>query len=77
MEKPPVVHETTPPPNPAWEAARQAGLDMDLLEDCLSRSPAERLRIHAVALQTADQLRRAMKERQNGSDDDPELPDRA
>lgn len=77
MEKDELGGPIVPSPNPAWEAARQAGLDMDLLEDCLSRSPAERLRIHAVALQTAVQLSRAMKERQNGSDDDPGLPDRS
>ena len=59
----------------AWEAARQAGFDMDLLEDSLQRSPAERLRLHDLALATANMLRRAMKERDRAIDPDQE-PDR-
>ncbi|MDZ4806439.1 MAG: hypothetical protein SGI90_16415, partial [Candidatus Eisenbacteria bacterium] len=59
----------------AWEAARQAGFDMDLLEDSLQRSPAERLRLHDLALATASMLRRAMKERDRAIDADQE-PDR-
>jgi hypothetical protein len=51
----------------AWETARQAGLDMDLIEDCLALSPAERIRIHTLALLTAEELRRAMKEREDAS----------
>ena len=57
---------TNSPPT-AWEAARQAGLDMDLIEDCLSLSPSERIRVHTMALLTADALRRAMKEREDAA----------
>lgn len=48
---------------PAWEAARRAGLDMDLIEDCLRLTPTERIRVHSLALMTALELRRAMEER--------------
>ena len=54
----------------AWESARQAGFDMELLEDGLQRSPAERLRLHDLALATASMLRRAMKERNRAIDPD-------
>lgn len=77
MEKRPPTPAEIRPAGPAWLEATWAGLDMDLIEDCLSRSPRERLRIHEAALRTADQLSRAMKERRDGPDDDPRLPDPA
>jgi hypothetical protein len=35
---------------PAWRAAELYGCDMDLLSESLSLSPAERLRLHGIAL---------------------------
>ena len=64
----------TTPPESAWEAARQAGLDMDLIEDCLRLSPDERIRLHTIALLTAEELRQAMKEREDASSDATRLP---
>lgn len=58
---------TTAPGLSAWETAKQAGLDMGLIEDCLELSPSERIRVHTVALVTAQELRRAMKEREDAS----------
>ncbi len=50
------------PPESAWEIARQAGVDMDLLEDCLRLTPEERIRVHSLALQTGRTLREALLE---------------
>src|SRR5262245_47369106 len=47
--------------SPAWRAARETGLDMDLLEESLLLSPEERLRLHAIALNRVEVLERAMK----------------
>jgi hypothetical protein len=69
-------HPTIAPHESAWEAARQAGLDMDLIEDCLRLSPDERIRLHTIALLTAEELRQAMKEREDASSDAARLPPR-
>lgn len=65
--------ESTPidPETSAWEAARQAGLDMDLLQDCLDLTPTERLRLHALAVLTAERLRAAMEARPGATADAP------
>jgi hypothetical protein len=54
-------------PHSAWEMARRAGFDMDLIEDSMELSPSERIRLHTLALVTAENLRRAMKERGDAS----------
>jgi hypothetical protein len=51
----------------AWERAKKAGFDMDLIEDCLELSPFERIRVHSLALLTAEELRRAMEERNDAT----------
>jgi hypothetical protein len=40
---------------------------MDLLEDCLDLSPFERIRVHCLAVLTAEELRTAMEEREDAS----------
>jgi hypothetical protein len=57
------LHESDPPPEdgPAWRAARADGCDMDLLEESLSLSPEERLRLHDIALRRIELLEKAMK----------------
>ena len=45
---------------PAWETARQAGFDMDLLEENMRLTPGERLQRHENAVVTAQRLRQAM-----------------
>ena len=46
---------------PAWQAAKNFGCDMDLLEESLALPPAERLRLHTIALRRIEQLEAAMK----------------
>jgi hypothetical protein len=45
----------------AWREAVDYGFDMSLVEINLARTPAERLRAHAQALDTAVALREAMR----------------
>jgi len=52
-----------PAPGPAWRAAEAYGIDMSLVEACLRRTPAERIRVHCRALATALALREAMRKR--------------
>jgi len=42
----------TIPAGPAWKAAREYGCDMSIIEDNLRKTPAERIRAHAAALNT-------------------------
>ena len=53
-------------PGPAWCAARLHGCDMDLLEESLALTPAERLRLHDIAVRRVEQLEAAMRESRNG-----------
>jgi len=45
----------------AWSRAERLGIDMTLVEANLRLTPAERLRQHARALNTAVKLREAME----------------
>ena len=54
----------------AWESARQAGFDMDLLEENLRLTPGERLRRHENAVVTAQRLRQAMLVRDDAATSD-------
>lgn len=51
----------------AWEAARLYGCDMDLLEESLSLTPAERLRLHDIAIERVRQLEIAIKDTASGN----------
>ena len=42
----------TIPEGPAWKAACEYGCDMSIIEDNLRKTPAERIRAHAAALNT-------------------------
>ncbi len=53
------VHKPTH--GPAWREAERYGFDMSLLETSLRRTPAERVIVHARALNTALALRKAME----------------
>ncbi len=55
----PTQHTT----GPAWKAAEAYGCDMSLIESNLLKTPAERLRAHADALDAATELREAMERR--------------
>ena len=46
---------------PAWRKAERYGFDMSLLEASLRRTPAERVILHARALNTALALRKAVE----------------
>ncbi len=48
-------------PGPAWRAAELFGCDMDLLAESLTMTPAERLRLHDIAVTRIEQLEAAMK----------------
>ena len=48
----------------AWQAAEAYGVDMSLIESNLRKTPAERIRAHSRALETATMLREAMRRRQ-------------
>jgi hypothetical protein len=50
----------------AWKAAEAYGFDMSLIEANLRRTPAERIRLHARALELALALRQQMKNRRAG-----------
>jgi hypothetical protein len=56
-----------PAPGPAWRAAAAYGCDMDLLAESLALTPAERLRLHTIALRRVQQLEAAMKKAHDGS----------
>lgn len=43
----------------AIQAARDYGMDVSMLADNLKRTPAERIRRHQIALNTAEKLRKA------------------
>lgn len=43
------------------QAAAEYGIDISMLIDNLKRSPAERIRRHQIALNTAKKLRKAKK----------------
>jgi hypothetical protein len=62
MTSRPAESSSTPPSDPAWRAAEAYGCDMDLLEESLSLTPAERLRLHMIALRRLEQLEAAMEE---------------
>lgn len=53
----------------AWQAAAAYGCDMELLEEHLAMTPAQRVRAHASALALAEKLRAAMEKtvEQSGS----------
>jgi hypothetical protein len=53
----------------AWLAAAEYGCDMELLEEYLAMTAAERVRAHASALALAEKLRAAMEKtvEQSGS----------
>jgi hypothetical protein len=53
--------QVDPIKRPAWEQAQQAGFDMDLIEQNIRRSPAQRIRRHGHALRMATQLREATR----------------
>ena len=46
---------------PAWLAAAELGCDMELLAESLALSPAERLRLHTIALRRIERLEAAMQ----------------
>jgi len=46
----------------AWAEAEAAGIDMSLLEASLRRTVAERIQVHARALNAALALRKAVQE---------------
>ena len=52
-------------PASAWEAAREYGIDMSLIEGNLRKKPAQRLADHAGVLNVIRALREAMR-RQHG-----------
>jgi hypothetical protein len=51
---------------PAWRAAEAYGCDMDLLAESLALTPAERLRLHTIALRRIEQLEAATKRARDG-----------
>ena len=51
----------------AWQAAKDFGCDMDLLEESLGLTPTERLRLHTIALRRVELLEAAMKRESGGS----------
>ena len=42
-------------------AAAEAGIDIDMLEANLARSPIERIKRHQIAFNTAEKLRKAKR----------------
>lgn len=61
-------------PQSAWEDARRAGLDMDLVEDCLRPTPTERIRVHSIALMRAQRFDcRPDPVERKGADSGPQL----
>lgn len=50
----------------AWKTAAAYGFDMSLIEANLRRTPAERIRVHARALELAMALRQALKTHRAG-----------
>ena len=46
-----------------WQIAEESGVDMSLIEANLRLTPQERIRAHNRALNTANQLRDAMRKR--------------
>ena len=51
----------------AWQAAKEYGFDMSLVDDNLRLTPWERIRHHSRALATALTLREAMEKRHAGA----------
>ncbi len=66
VKRPAQRHDKQPD---AWQAAADYGCDMELLEEHLAMTPAERVRAHASALALAEKLRAAMEKKveQSGS----------
>jgi hypothetical protein len=62
MDKSSPRHEAS-----AWHAAEEYGCDMDLLDESLALSPAERLRLHTIALRRLEQLEAAMRKARGGT----------
>jgi len=60
--------DVDPLEHPDWRAAREAGIDVTLLEDRLRLTPHERILRLEAALRLCDQLRgrAAVGERRNG-----------
>ena len=54
-------------PSTAWERARAFGCDMHLLEDCMRRTPAERMARHQACLDMIVLLRDGVKSRREKS----------
>jgi len=48
-------------PTDALKAARDYGIDVEMLRDNLKRTVAERLRRHQIALDTAEQLQKGRR----------------
>lgn len=63
-----VTGDTEPKPRQAsaWKTAEAYGFDMSLIEANLRRTPAERIRVHARALELAMALRQALKTHRAG-----------
>jgi hypothetical protein len=51
---------------PDWDAARDTGVDVSLIESNLRKTPQERIRAHSRALNQAMALKEAIKKRSNG-----------
>lgn len=54
------------PAGPAWRTAQAFGCDMDLLAESLTLTPAERLRLHDIAVKRIELLEAAMKAAHDG-----------
>ena len=50
----------------AWDAARQYGCDMSMIEQSLRMTPAERLQAHSHARETVSLLRSSMEKKLAG-----------
>ncbi len=58
--KPRSVQANREPPDPIGDAIRH-GIDIAMLRDNLARTPAERLRRHAIALNSVEMLQKARR----------------
>jgi len=54
------------PSGPAWQAAEAAGHDMALLLESMEMTPAERLRMHELAIERLERLEAAMARKRAG-----------
>lgn len=55
------LHADTGQHPDAIQAARDYGIDISMLMDNINRTPAERIRRHQMALDTAEMLRKARR----------------